>query len=50
MSRSARKTASAPFAGLRRPGPWNKVVVAREDEDDTMLNHALIQRRRHHSS
>jgi hypothetical protein len=32
-------------------GAWNKlVVVAREDEDDTMLNHSLIQSRRHHSS
>jgi hypothetical protein len=29
------------------PGVWNKVVVvAREDDDDTMLNHALIQGRR----
>jgi hypothetical protein len=29
------------------PGVWNKlVVVAREDEDETMLNHALIQGRR----
>jgi hypothetical protein len=31
------------------PGVWNKVVVvAREDEDETMLNHALIQGRRRH--
>jgi hypothetical protein len=31
------------------PGVWNKVVVvAREDEDATMLNHALIQGRRRH--
>jgi hypothetical protein len=29
------------------PGAWNKaVVVAREDDDQTMLNHALIQSRR----
>jgi hypothetical protein len=29
------------------PGAWNKVVVvAREDDDETMLNHALIQSRR----
>ena len=29
------------------PGVWNKlVVVAREDDDETMLNHALIQGRR----
>jgi hypothetical protein len=29
------------------PGVWNKiVVVAREDDDTTMLNHALIQGRR----
>jgi hypothetical protein len=29
------------------PGVWNKiVVVAREDDDATMLNHALIQSRR----
>src|SRR5436190_960243 len=29
------------------PGTWNKVVaVAREDDDHTMLNHALIQSRR----
>ena len=28
------------------PGVWNKVVVAHEDDDDTMLNHALIQGRR----
>ena len=31
------------------PGVWNKVVVvAREDDDATMLNHALIQGRRRH--
>ena len=31
------------------PGVWNKVVVvAREDEDAMMLNHALIQGRRRH--
>jgi hypothetical protein len=29
------------------PGVWNKVVVvAREDDEETMLNHALIQSRR----
>ena len=29
------------------PGAWNKVVVvAREDDTATMLNHALIQSRR----
>jgi hypothetical protein len=29
------------------PGVWNKVVVvAREDDDETVLNHALIQSRR----
>jgi hypothetical protein len=29
------------------PGAWNKLaVVAREDDDHTMLNHALIQSRR----
>jgi hypothetical protein len=29
------------------PGVWNKVVVvAREDDDESMLNHALIQSRR----
>jgi len=32
---------------VAHPGAWNKVVaVAREDDDDTMLNHALIQSRR----
>ena len=31
------------------PGAWNKVaVVAREDEDQAILNHALIQSRRRH--
>jgi hypothetical protein len=31
------------------PGVWNKVVVvAREDEEEKMLNHALIQGRRRH--
>jgi hypothetical protein len=31
------------------PGVWTKVVVvAREDDDETMLNHALIQGRRRH--
>ena len=29
------------------PGAWNKmVVIAREDDDETILNHALIQSRR----
>jgi hypothetical protein len=29
------------------PGAWNKlVVVVREDDDEAMLNHALIQSRR----
>jgi hypothetical protein len=29
------------------PGAWNKiVVVAREDDHDAILNHALIQSRR----
>ena len=32
---------------VAHPGAWNKVVaVAREDDDETMLNHALIQSRR----
>jgi hypothetical protein len=32
---------------IAHPGAWNKVVVvAREDDDETMLNHALIQSRR----
>ena len=32
---------------VAHPGAWNKVVaVAREDDDHTMLNHALIQSRR----
>jgi hypothetical protein len=31
------------------PGAWNKlVVVAREDDDESMLNHALVQSRRRH--
>ena len=33
------------------PGVWNKVVVvAREDDDEAMLNHALIQSRRRYGS
>jgi hypothetical protein len=33
------------------PGAWNKVVVvAREDDDRAMLNHALIQSRRRYRS
>jgi hypothetical protein len=32
---------------VAHPGAWNRVlVVAREDDDHTMLNHALIQSRR----
>ena len=32
------------------PGVWNKAVaVAREDDDETILNHALIQGRRRYS-
>jgi hypothetical protein len=32
---------------INYPGAWNKlVVVAREDDDEAMLNHALIQSRR----
>jgi hypothetical protein len=32
---------------INYPGAWNKlVVVAREDDDQAMLNHALIQSRR----
>jgi len=32
---------------VAHPGAWSKVVVvAREDDDDTMLNHALIRSRR----
>jgi hypothetical protein len=34
---------------LNHPGAWNKIaVVAREDDDQTILNHALIQSRRRH--
>ena len=33
------------------PGVWNKfVVVAREDDDETVLNHALIQSRRRYGT
>jgi hypothetical protein len=33
------------------PGAWNKiVVVAREDDDETILNHALIQSRRRYAA
>jgi hypothetical protein len=33
------------------PGVWSKVVVvAREDDDETMLNHALIQGRRRYQT
>jgi hypothetical protein len=33
------------------PGAWNKlVVVAREDDDEAMLNHALIQSRRRYGN
>jgi hypothetical protein len=32
---------------IRVPGSWSKIgVLAREDEPDTMLNHALLQARR----
>jgi hypothetical protein len=32
---------------VEHPGAWNKIaVVAREDDDEAILNHALIQRRR----
>lgn len=32
---------------VNHPGAWNKIaVVAREDDDETILNHALIQSRR----
>ncbi|MGZ6565185.1 MAG: hypothetical protein ACXVH3_35705, partial [Solirubrobacteraceae bacterium] len=31
------------------PGAWNKIaVIAREDDDQAILNHALIQSRRRH--
>jgi len=31
------------------PGAWNKIaLIAREDDDHTILNHALIQTRRRH--
>lgn len=34
---------------VHHPGAWNKLaVVAREDDDQTILNHALIQSRRRH--
>ena len=34
---------------VEHPGAWNKVaVVAREDDDEAILNHALIQSRRRH--
>jgi hypothetical protein len=34
---------------VEHPGAWNKVaVVVREDDDQTVLNHALIQSRRRH--
>jgi hypothetical protein len=33
------------------PGAWNKtVVVAREDDDNAMLNHALVQGRRRYAT
>jgi hypothetical protein len=36
---------------INHPGAWNKlVVVAREDDDQAMLNHALIQSRRRYRS
>ncbi|HUO72122.1 MAG TPA: hypothetical protein VMU39_15250 [Solirubrobacteraceae bacterium] len=34
---------------VNHPGAWTKIaVVAREDDDQTILNHALIQSRRRH--
>jgi hypothetical protein len=34
---------------VEHPGAWNKIaVVAREDDDQAILNHALIQSRRRH--
>jgi hypothetical protein len=34
-------------ARIIHPGAWNRlVVVAREDDDEAILNHALIQSRR----
>ena len=36
---------------VHHPGAWNKIaVVAREDDDHAILNHALIQSRRRHRS
>jgi hypothetical protein len=36
---------------VEHPGAWNKIaVVAREDEDQAILNHALIQSRRRRRS
>jgi hypothetical protein len=36
---------------ITHPGAWNKVVVvAREDDDEAMLNHALIQSRRRYGT
>jgi hypothetical protein len=41
----ARGASAVPLEGTH--ASWNKVVVvAREDEDAAMLNHALIQSRR----
>ncbi len=38
-------------ARVVHPGVWNKiVVVAREDDDEAILNHALIQSRRRYRS
>jgi hypothetical protein len=34
---------------VNHPGAWNKIaVVARDDDDEAILNHALIQSRRRH--
>jgi hypothetical protein len=34
---------------IEHPGAWNRVaVIAREDDDQAILNHALIQSRRRH--
>lgn len=36
---------------VQHPGAWNKIaVVAREDDDHAILNHALLQSRRRHRS
>jgi hypothetical protein len=32
------------------PGVWNKAVVVAHEDDETMLNHALIQGRRRYAT